>query len=247
MKRIQLFLVCSLLPVLSLAQKSNEQLWLDYVVDYPFAGKYLFETEASYQTLLSNQDRWQSLTLTPQFEMSVLPFMDLISGVPLSYTVQKSSYNTFEARTMLGAKFYFTQGKRVETRATLRYEHRFFKGIDSTSWEISNRIRLRAELVVPINKKTYYNDKMWYAIFDTEVFYVIDKNVSERFANRTRTRLGVGYRLNYAYRFEILFAWQTSRDEIEQNFASSDAIIRLRFKHYLNRVKPAVKEGSGGN
>jgi len=61
--------------------------------------------------------------------------------------------------------------------------------------------------------------------------------LNERFANRRRGRIGLGYRLNYKNRFELIYTRQSSRNEIEGNFISNDNVIQLVYKMYLNPAK----------
>jgi hypothetical protein len=65
--------------------------------------------------------------------------------------------------------------------------------------------------------------------------------VEERYANRRRSRIGVGYRLNYRNRFDLFCTGQPSRNEIEGDFISNDNVIQLRYKLYLNA--PARQNG----
>ena len=52
-------------------------------------------------------------------------------------------------------------------------------------------------------------------------------------------RIGVGYRLNYKHRFDLIYTMQSSRNEIEGEFISSDNVIALKYKMFLNPAKPA--------
>jgi hypothetical protein len=215
------------------AQQANEQLWIDYLVDLPFARVYMYETEISYQTLLSREGKWRSLNVTPSLERNINQHLDLLLGVPLSYTVQKADFNTVEARLMLGTRLYFTPRNRVQTRLTLRWERRFFRDLEVGVWENSNRTRARGEIIFPINRPSYSTDDVWYALGDFEYFFILDQDVRERFANRSRTRIGLGYRKSYFWRFEVIYTFQQSRNKIEDAFTSFDNIFRLRIKHYL--------------
>ncbi len=50
--------------------------------------------------------------------------------------------------------------------------------------------------------------------------------------------LGLGYRLNYKNRFELFYARQISRHEIEGEFVAGDNVIWLKYKMFLNPAKP---------
>ncbi len=161
-----------------------------------------------------------------------------------SYTAQTESYNTFEVRPILGTKLYFTPNRRIQTRLLIRLEQRNFKNLEDGEWTNTFRPRIRAEIIAPINRKTIYEDKMWYAIVDAEALFT-DNEINERFANKFRLRLGVGYRLNYSYRFEFIFMNQQSRTGTDEDLTTSDNIFRFRVKHYLRKTKPTDAPGVG--
>ena len=100
-------------------------------------------------------------------------------------------------------------------------------------------------MIIPINQNSYFKDNLWYAVTDIEWLFV-STDLEERFANRFRLRLGVGYRLNYSFRFEVLYMNQQSRNGIDESFSSSDNMIRIRLKHYWRKTKPS-KNVEGAN
>lgn len=225
-------------------QKVDRQFWQDVVLDYQM-GKNLFETEMSYQTLLAKENKWYSLNISPAYERSINKYVDLISALPLSYTVQSDTSNSFEVRTMLGARIYFTPGKRIETRFTYRFEYRFFHDQSSSEWVKSSRSRFRAEVIVPVNRPNYYSDKMLYCLGDVELFSTVDKDVQERYANRFRIRVGAGYRMSYNWRFEAIYMLQESRNNVADGYNSVDNILRLRIKCYFPFRKKKVMNTPG--
>lgn len=225
------------------AQSPNEQLWFEYMLNYPFANSFNLENAFTYSTLL-NTPRWQALDYSPTVEYSINSNIDLSLGATFSYTNQTEDYNTFEVRPVLGTKIHFTPHKRVLTRLFLRLEQRNIKNLDTDDWQTVVRPRARAEGLIPINKKTFFEDNLWYGIVDAEWFFTID-DVDERFANRFRLRIGVGYRLNYSSRFEFVYMNQESKNGIDDSFYTSDNIFRFRYKHYLRKKKPTKMSGTG--
>jgi hypothetical protein len=220
--------------------QQHTQLWFDYQIDYPFATQYLFEMEAGYQTLLTNDSTWRSVGLTPTFEYLFFTNLDFIVTVPLSYTVQTKNYDSFEARPSLQLRLHISQNKRVNTRLVLKGEKRYFQNLEDDTWETSTRLRLKGEATISINAPTLYYDNLWYAILDYEEFFVMDQQVNERYSNRRRARIGAGYRLNYKHRFELIYTLQASRNEINNEFASTDNVIQLRYKMFLNPARPTT-------
>lgn len=216
----------------------HEQLLFDFQVDYPFANRFLLEATGSYQTVLT-KDRWRSVTFSPTFEY-IFTAVDLTVEIPMTYTLQHDSANTYEISPLLGARIHISQNKRVSLRFTPRYQYRCFREVEAGLWDISNRTRLKGEVWVTINGPNLFTDNLWYVFADYEEFIVVDDQVDERFANRRMAKLGVGYRLNYKNRFEVIYIRQNSRNEIGGEFISNDNIIQFKYKMYLNPAKPVT-------
>jgi len=234
--------IVSLFCFQSVFAQRHEQLWLDYQLDYPYANQYLLEANAGYQTVLTKEDKWRNLNVSGVFEYVWLPKLELVSELPVAYTLQKEGSNSIEISPILGARFHFTQNKKIDTRLLVRYQQRSFYQIEDKDWDVSNRTRIKGEVWWSINGPNLFTDKLWYALFDYEEFIVLDKQLDERFANRRRARVGVGYRLNYKNRFEVIYTRQTSRNEIDDDFISNDNVIQLRYKMYLNPSRPVQQD-----
>ncbi len=246
MKRVVIrWLICiSLVSLTShsvLAQR-DEQLWLEFQLSYPFGNRYLLENTTSYSTLMNPENKWRSFSVSPTFEMSLVRWLDLLSEVGIAYTQQKVEANTFEIDPMVGGRFFFTQGKKVDTRFVLRYQQRSFKDLETGDWTSSTRTRLRGEVFVSINGPNLFTDKLWYVFADYEEFIVIDHQLEERFANRRRARIGVGYRLSYKHRFDLGYTLQNSRNEIDDDFTGIDNVIQFKYKMFLNPAKPVKSD-----
>ncbi len=224
--------------------QTNEQLWFEYMLNIPFANSFNVENAFTYSTLLG-QPKWRAYDYNVTLEYSISPHFDLVGAALISYTEQAESYNTLELRPTLGTRIYFTPHQRIQTRLLLRVEQRNFQNLDTKEWDNVLRPRVRAEVIFPINQDSYFKDNLWYTITDAEWLFV-KNDLEERFANRFRLRIGLGYRLNYSFRFEVLYMNQQSKNGIDDNFSSNDNIIRVRLKHYLRKSKPS-KAGGVGN
>lgn len=236
-------LVAAAVPAAS--QSPNNQVWVEYMVNYPFANSWNVELAATYSTLLESP-RWQALDIqvTPEYALS--PYVDLQGAFLYNRTNQYQSLSSTEVRTMLGTRIHLTPFSRVLTRLLLRFEHRNLYYEETGTSEQSYRGRLRLETLTALNKKTMYDgDNLWYAVADVETFVVMDQQVNERFANRFRIRIGPGYRLSYTWRFEFLYTYQLSRNTIAGDVDSDDNLFRFRVKHFLHKSKPAQMQGNG--
>jgi hypothetical protein len=226
------------------AQSSvNQQAWFEYMLNYPFANAFNLENAFTYSTLLG-QPKWRAYDYSGTLEWSVTNRIDLITQAVVSYTNQTNNYNTLELRPIIGSRLYFTPNKRIQTRLLLRLEQRNLQNLETKDWDQVYRPRARGEIIIPISKKSYFEDKLWYGITDVE-FLFKTKDVEERFANRFRWRVGGGYRLSYNLRFEFLYMLQESRDAITDDFDTSDHVFRFRVKQYLRKSKPSDTGGVG--
>lgn len=235
--------VLLVLPAPSRAQSPNHQVWAEYMLNYPFANSFNIENAFVYSTLL-DRPRWRALDYSPTLEYSLTRHIDLTAGGTFSYTAQTEEYNTFEIRPVIGARVHLTPDRRVLIRTYLRLEQRNFLNLDTDEWESTLRPRIRAESLIPLSKKSYFEDDLWYGIVDAEWLFLVD-DVDERFANRFRLRTGIGYRLNYSSRFEFIYMSQQSKNGIDEDFSSTDNIFRVRYKHYLRKTKPTKMSGTG--
>jgi Protein of unknown function (DUF2490) len=239
-----LFFFIVSLPSSLCGQSSGAQFWAEYMLNYPFANSFNLENAFTY-SMVPHSPRWQAFDYAPTLEYSLDANFDFSLGVTFSYTNQTEDYNTFEVRPVLGTRIHLTPHRRVLTRLYIRLEHRNIKNLDTEEWQTVWRPRARVEGLIPINKKTYFEDKLWYGIIDAEWFFAHDDDVDERFANRFRMRIGVGYRMHYGSRFEFIYMHQESKNNIEDTFYTADSIFRFRYKHFLRKHKPTKMSGTG--
>ena len=214
------------------------------MLNYAFAKSYNFENIIQYNTLLDSP-RWRALEYNPLVERSLGKHLDVLTGVTLTYTNQIADVNTFEIRPAMGARIHFTPNRRVLTRLLIRVEQRNIENLDAKTWESVIRPRIRAEVIVPLTKKSFHDDLLWYFLADAEWFLTVDDDVHERFANRFRLRTGIGYRLNSSARFEFVFMLQESKKAIGDSFYTTDNVFRFRYRHYLRKQKPSTMSGTG--
>lgn len=251
-KLVLTFFACCFCSMLHAQKVPNAQVWTDFLFDYPFRKTNLFETEFSYQTLIQSSStipKWYSFNLTPAYEKTENKYLDILTALAFSYTIQNDTTNSFEIRPMVGVRIYFTPDSRLQTRLTLRYEHRFFKDIGQSGWQSATRLRIRPELVFPLNRSSYFVDKMLYLLTDVEFYISLDEQVKEAFSNRIRNRVGIGYRFTYNFRAEFIYILQRSRNEIDKDYNTRDNIFRIRFKMFFPFKNPILfhnkTEGGG--
>ena len=162
-------MIFGLLPGVLNAQSTNEQLWFEYILNYSFANSYNLENAFKYSTLL-NTPRWYAFEFTPTLDYSLTNNIDISLSTVLEYTAQTESVNTFEVRPVLGTRIHITPNRRILTRVFIRLEQRNIQNLDTKDWDNVWRPRFRAEMLIPINKKSFFDDKLWYGVVDAEWF-----------------------------------------------------------------------------
>ena len=227
--------------------QTNLQLWGNVTVNWVKSDRLAYELDIEPKTLLvapEGEPGWRNLDLTPNAEYSWKPWLDLVSEATLGYTHQTDDVNSFEVSPRAGMRFHLfsrdtqTFGprlrelppkRRIVVRDLVRFEYRnfFYTGGEPSSSNV--RFRNRLELLAPLNKYRMSDDGVRYVLADWEWFIPIG-NPQERFANKQRIRAGLGYRRNFAWRFEALYMWTRSRNTIEEGFTTSDNIIDIRVK-----------------
>jgi len=236
MKSYYWCLIFCLFSSVSNGQIEGTQIWGDYTLNYPFSSIYVMKYNGAYKTAFGSED-WKSIDSRVIVERAFGSHTDVhISGF-VSYKKQTATYNTLEFRPTLGVRYHINPNRRNPVRIFLRYEWRHVQDLEDKEWTNTNRLRLRPELLVPINGSNIRDDKLWYGKADVEWFANLDQDQEERFANRFRTRLGIGYRRNYSWRFEFIYILQQARDTIEEEFKGSDNIFFFRVKQYLRKSK----------
>ena len=76
----------------------------------------------------------------------------------------------------------------------------------------------------------------------------LSKAAEERCNDNWRIRTGLGFRLKYQWRFELLYTLQWARDTLLADFDFTNHIVRLRFKFYpRHSLRQAVAAGRARN
>lgn len=215
-------------------QSSDLQTWEDYTLNYPFFSNYNLKYNGAYKSAFGNED-WKSIDNDVTVERILSSKIDISLSGLISYKKQTDSYNTLELRPVLGFRYHFTGIEHNPIRILIRFENRHLKNLEDDTWTQTNRLRIRTEWRVRINRKSFDQNKLWYGIADAEWFATLANDQEETFADRGRLRVGLGYKLNYTYRFELVYILQLSRNTIEDDFNGTVNIFNFRFKQYLKK------------
>src|SRR5688572_8229281 len=87
------------------AQSATNQVWFEYMQNYPFAHSFNVENAIVYSTLVESP-RWRAFDYSPTLEYSLTQHIDFLAGVTVSYTQQTDDYNTVELRPVVGTRLH---------------------------------------------------------------------------------------------------------------------------------------------
>ena len=97
-------------------------------------------------------------------------------------------------------------GKKLSIALLSRVERRNFWYHGDRPSSNDARWRNRLEFKFAINEPNLATEGVWYLMADAEWFVPLaNDEAPERFATKRRTRLGLGYRRSYQWRFEVFF------------------------------------------
>ena len=237
--RILGIIFVTFLSVNSMAQEpeTSYQFWTSFIGDYVFKNGMLMDTEVAYNQLISGDEDWYEIAVTPILEMYPLNWLDLLAGSAFSYVHQFSDSSTFEIRPTLGARFLITPNRRFYLRNLLRLEYRYFFYLYNEENSGSGRIRNRIELIASITKPRYAESKNLYALADIEFFGNLGDAPQERYLYQFRWRIGMGYRFNNKWRTQLVYINQNSRDNfIRDGVDNHDNIWRIYLYWFINPI-----------
>jgi len=109
--------------------------------------------------------------------------------------------------------------------------HRAHSGYQEDEHEA--RFRARLEFRAAINKESLGDDETLYLITDGEFFVSLTDTVPERFASKFRFRGGLGYRIDYGRRVELLYMRDLTRQTPLQDFKEDVNVLYLGLKFFF--------------
>lgn len=227
LSRLIALLVLLVLPA-SVRAETTLQLWTNFMVEWQATPSWFVSFDLEPKRLLVGDGQWGNIDYTQSVEYAPTRWLDLIGEVVAGYTDDTENPDVTEVTERLGFRLYPWR-KRFQLRDTFRFDqrNRFFD--DGTTDHVL-RTRNRVEVRYVLNRQKTSETGAWITIADFEYFFPIGPNAEERYASRYRIRAGMGYRVNPAWRVDLLYFWQESRNTYGAPFDSQDHIIDVRFR-----------------
>jgi hypothetical protein len=255
--RIAFACACLMLRCIPASAQANVQLWGDYSINSVLQrnDRVSWSVDLEPQALISapsGDPAWYSTSVTPAGEYAVNSWLDATAEVGTTYTRQTDGLRSFELTPRGGVRFHTRLLQKVPTliprnpfqpelpptrrgvlRDLLRVEERnlFYNGDEPTTATV--RLRNRVEYLYPINRARITDNGVRTLMLDWEWFIPLG-DATERFASRQRVRAGLAFRRSYNWRLETLYIWNKSRNTIDEPFSTSDNIVSITLKHFLD-------------
>jgi hypothetical protein len=191
-----------------------------------YIGNIGFKQELPYHN-------WIMMNFKPGVEWSAGSIVDLAGGIGLYYTLQKIIPNSFELRPWQGMIVHWPSLGRFSFDHYAKFEQRFNRSIGSKEqWSSVLRSRYRLNVIFPINHPGII-DKTLFVKINAELFWNIGKSIEERYVNKDRYSIGMGYRFNRNWRLEVYYLAEQSLAFSEEGFKVNSHILQVSLRTYI--------------
>jgi hypothetical protein len=235
-------LLLALVALPASADDFATQAWTNFTMGWNRSEKVYLELDLEPKVVISGEPQWRNLDVTPAFEYYPNSWVDLTGEATIGSTLQTDDLRTNELTVRAGVRTYLLKHVRdrlrqenkpvgwVSVASLFRVEERNFWYSDKTESQHSFRFRARLESKAPINHADLTADRTFYVLADAEAFVPIGRGVEERFANKYRLRVGLGYRINARQRVDLLYLRDWVRHTIEDTPHATTQALDVRYR-----------------
>jgi hypothetical protein len=220
----------------------STQIWANFTSGWTKSERLYLELDVEPKIQVTSGEQWRNLDLTPLVEYYPSRWLDLEGEATVGRTRQRDGLDTWELTPRVGARLHFVSQAvrqlsherlpltRFDVSTLVRLEWRNFFYSDGRPSEHAWRARARLESKLAINHRKLADDRTLYAIGDVEYYEPFGADVEERFVNKVRTRLGLGFRLTRKTRFDLLYIRDWNRSAPGASTAQDAQIVDARLK-----------------
>ena len=224
------------------------QIWANLTLGKAVSERAYLELDVEPKRQVTSGDQWRGLDVTPLVEYYPASWLDLQAEASVGKTHQRDGLDTFEITPRVGARFRLFAKMaphrpgipglkhdrlpltRLALSTLVRLELRNFYYSDDTPNRHEGRVRLRLETKLALNHDTLARDSTLYAIGDAEYYAPLGEDLPERYVNKMRVRLGLGYRFSVATKLELLYIRDWNRTSPDAKAAEDAQALDVRVK-----------------
>lgn len=203
----------------------DHQLWFDVMPHFEINNRLEFYGDGSYRTSTTG-DKFRRFVLRPSVRYHWTYELDILGGLGGFLTWEEEDYNTIELRPYQGVRLNWPKIWRMNFKHRGLIEERLIWN-NNNQFDPNLRLRYRIKTKFPINKPSIHY-KVVYIPMSFEVFGNVGPEVVERFRNRTRANIGLGYVFSEKWIGEFEVTFQRSRSAKNDDLILSDRIFRFK-------------------
>lgn len=210
----------------------TKQTWLFWQHHHSFTPRFKYFGDIGYRQELP-YDKWIRTSFKPGAEWSAGNIVDLSGGMGFYYTVQEIIPNSFELRPWQGVKVHWPTLGRFSFDHYGRLEQRFNHSADPVEqWSSVLRGRYRLNVIFPINHSGII-DNTFFMRLNAEIYWNMGSSIEERFVNKNRYAMCLGYRFNLNWRLELYYMAEQSQAFSQEGFNVNSHIFQVSLKTYV--------------
>ena len=227
--------------------QADTQIWAKIAFDWIASHQATIGVEVEPKVLVSapaGDPGWWTFDVIPSFEYTRGAWLDVVTEVLVGRTRQTDDLDSVEVTPRIGLRLHFLSNlrdalekerapkRRLVLRDLARIEWRNLYYSADTSDSSTLRFRNRIELQWALNRARTSENGAVYLQADDEWFWPLDDSATpdERYANKERIRMGLGYRHTSAWRYEGFFVINRSRKSANDPFATADYVAEVTLK-----------------
>ena len=214
------------------ANNADFQTWMDIRSIYEVNEKLIYDGNYGLRGIFSSEN-WRRYFINPSIVYYDKINLRYRGGLRIIYTEEYASVNTFELRSWQGISINWPQTSYFTINNYFRTEERITFYSNENDTDFALRIRYRIQAKTPTITLTAINQRIYF-LANFEIFINLGKAIAEKFVNRNRLSLGMGFYFTNDWWFELIYIRQGSRQNSEQGFITREHILRFRLRYRLN-------------
>jgi len=208
------------------------QTWMDFRAIYDINEKFTYDGNYGLRGVLSGEE-WRRYYIHPSAIYYFKINLRIRGGIRVIYTEEFSTVNSFEIRPWQGISLNWPQTSYFTINNYFRLEERFTFYSDETNSDFALRLRYRIQAKTPTIKIIAIDQRIYFLV-NYEFFANIGQAVVEKYVNRKRLSLGMGYYFTNNWWLELIYALQGSQRNSEDGISSREHILRFRLRFKIN-------------
>lgn len=213
------------LPTYGQEEIIDHQVWLDVMPHFEINNRLEFYGDGSYRTSTTG-DKFRRFVLRPSIRYHWTYELDFLGGLGGFLTLEEVDYNTIELRPYQGVRLNWPNIWRMNFKHRGIVEERFIWN-NQGEFDPNLRFRYRIKTKLPLNKPSM-SYKTLYIPMSYEIFANVGPKEVERFHNRARAIVGMGYVFSEKWIGEFEVTFQRSRSTKTDELILSDRIFRFK-------------------